>query len=88
MALTTWGLAVLFGVHQRRVVVAAPSRAAAARALGCTSAYLAAWGCPTGNDQEIALAEAQPGTVFIHVADDLSAPFAAGRWVPAERPVC
>jgi hypothetical protein len=88
MALTTWGLDVLFGVRQRRVIVAAPSRAAAARALGCSSAYLGSYGCPTGNDREIALAESKPGTVFIHVADDLSAPFAEGRWVPAEKPVC
>lgn len=50
---------------QFEAVVAAPSRAAAARALGLASATVAKYASITGNPVQIAVAMAQPGTVFI-----------------------
>jgi hypothetical protein len=50
--------------EQVRRIVAAPSRAAAARAFGVSSAYLRDWGSETMNAAELAAALAEPGAVF------------------------
>jgi hypothetical protein len=67
-----WGLVVFRPKHpladthaQVRAVVAAPSRAEAARLLGVTYGHMRDYGCPTGNEKEIAAAMSRPGIVFI-----------------------
>jgi len=57
-----------------RVIVAAPSKAAAARALGVTSSRLTKWGSVTGNANELEVALAAPGFVFMQ-ADVTGAQF-------------
>lgn len=49
------------GSKQARCIVAAPSKAAAARALNCTIGHLNTYGSVTGNEYEIKAAMAQPG---------------------------
>lgn len=50
--------------HQTREIVAAASKAAAARAAGYKRPAQMNNLCETGNAQEIEIATAQPGTVF------------------------
>lgn len=50
--------------RQQRTIVAAPSRAAAARALGASSYAMSQWGSRTENPYEVAAALAEPGQVF------------------------
>ena len=67
-------LAPSFETH--RVIVAAPSRAAAARAFGVTSSRLAKLGSVTGNAAECELALRVPGQVYAQ-EDRHDAPFVA-----------
>jgi hypothetical protein len=75
----TWGLFAFHvigtGVPQSRVIVAAPSRAAAARAFGISSRYLDQWGSETDNYVETRIAEGEPGTVFVRGLDDHRGPY-------------
>lgn len=73
--LQVWGAVIVANsdwptnVRQPRCIVAAPSRAAAARALGVTSRWLAEYGSTTGNDAEIAVALSAPGVPWCAVTD-------------------
>lgn len=59
-------------VGQRRAIVAAQSKAAAARALGVSQYYAKSYVTETGNAEEIAQALTEPGVVFHHHIDDRS----------------
>jgi hypothetical protein len=50
---------------QVRAIVAARSRAAAAKLFQVSDSYLKNYGCETGNDIEIATALSKPGIVFL-----------------------
>ena len=70
--------------RQPRVLVAAPSRAAAVRAfreagLSVTTSFLATYGGPTSDPAEITVATSDSGTVFIKTGRqyDPDAPWAA-----------
>lgn len=52
------------GSHQTREIVAAKSKAEAARLFDCTLHELDTYGSVTGNAEEIAQAMSKPGTVF------------------------
>lgn len=52
------------GHRQDHTIVAARSRAAAARLLGISSATLLNYGSITGNEEKVAVALAEPGQVF------------------------
>jgi len=52
------------GNRQTREVVAARSKAEAARLLGCSLHWLNSYGSETWNDRELVVAMASPGTVF------------------------
>jgi hypothetical protein len=57
---------------QAELIVAAKSRAAAARAFGCSDYDLKNFGSETGNDVQIAVAMAAAGTVFYKPLNDVS----------------
>lgn len=73
--LQVWGCVIVASSHwpttvrQPRCIVAAPSRAAAARALGVTSRWLAEYGCEAGAEAEIAVALSVPGVAWCAVTD-------------------
>jgi NOL1/NOP2/fmu family ribosome biogenesis protein len=69
---------------QHRAIVAAPSEAAAARALEINRGSFEQWYCQTGNDVEIAVATAQPGVVFL-LDGDLSARPTPEKFHPVQR---
>ena len=56
-------------VVQCRIIVSAPSEAAAMRAMGLTRSEWQHSGCETGNAVEVALGLAQPGQVFVASLD-------------------
>ena len=65
-ALRVWGI---YAPRDTRLIVAAPSRAAAHRAFNAarftvSMSHLTSHGCCTGNEVEIAVATAKPGAVF------------------------
>lgn len=62
--LHVWGTMTFALGYQSRTVVAARSRAAAARALDVSSAYLRDYGSITGNEAEIEIATSRPGVAF------------------------
>lgn len=70
----TWGIFAYhvlgMGVPQSRVIVAAPSRAAAARAFGVSSQWLDKWGSEFENATETPIVLAEPGVVFARALDD------------------
>jgi hypothetical protein len=51
--------------RQARVVIAAPSKAAAARTLGIKMHYFNSYVCETGNPTEVEAAMSRPGVVFV-----------------------
>lgn len=55
---------------QAEIFVGVKSRAAAARAFGCSDMELKTYGAETGNHIQIALAYSSPGTVFYRKAND------------------
>jgi len=65
--------AVLDGRYE--AIVAAPSAAAAARAMDVTPGFLRDRGGVTGNQEQIAMATAEPGCVFLRVSSLMTAPY-------------
>lgn len=61
-----------FGTYhgQVRAIVAAKSRAAAARLFDIPDSHLKNYGSETGNDYEISTAMAKPGVVFLGRMDE------------------
>ena len=58
----------LDGTH--RYIVAAPSMKQAHVLLGCTYGHIRTYGAETRNETELAIAHANPGTVFIRRLDN------------------
>ncbi len=75
-----WGVNIFFKGRQRRAIVASSSQKGACDLLDVSRGYLTTYGAVTFNEDEVTLATAGPGTVFVHISD-VSAPFHHGEWV-------
>jgi hypothetical protein len=69
-----WGMHIqartpVHGHGQRRVIVAAKTKTAAARAFGESAYSFNLYGGETGNANEIAIAMSEPGSVFVFDGD-------------------
>ena len=58
------------GPGQVRAIVAAPSMKAAAQAYQTTVYQVQDWASVTGNAEELAVAQAEPGVVFVRPLDE------------------
>lgn len=72
----TLGAPPYWPCRQVRAIVAAESRAAAARAFGVSSRYLRDWGTETFNEEERTVALAHPGVALQRPLDH----HGAGGW--------
>lgn len=76
MALKVYGITICNARH----IVAASSQKEAAPLLDISARHLGLYGCPTGNEEEIAAALSKPRTVFHRLPNDYSGPFIEGRY--------